>query len=1175
MNWFLLDRMIVPLSPVRITAGFRRCHPRDRLHVIRWICRWVVAALMTSAPVLAQDDAVEPAAKADEAAHRPEFSEEDLEFFEKRIRPVLVEYCYDCHGPDSERAGGLSVASRLDLMEGGDSGSAISPGDAMGSLLVEAVRYGDRVQMPPDSKLPVEVQADFIRWVERKAAWPKESDVASTPVESFDLDGRRESHWAWQPVQAVPVPRVADSSWPRQPMDQFIMARLEAESLRPAADAAPSAWFRRVSFDLTGLPPSIEALQQFQAKLQAIVDSSGVEVSQLPDVAAYQALKAEVVDQLLASPAYGEHFGRHWLDLVRFAETTGHEFDYPILNAFEYRDYVIRAFNEDVSYQRLVAEHIAGDLLPNPRRHPKQGFNESVLGTTFWYLGEANHAPVDSLIDEAGRVDNQIDVLGKSFLGLTVACARCHDHKFDAISAADYYAWSGVLQGMRRDVGVIDSDQQLEEHWASVHQNVAATAELLKEEVGASPQLTWSADEVAFLLGELDRQREIQSVQSSRSATVELEPEIQRTLRGLASSLRKVAGEENGSGVELPNPLRVFVSYAKRPSTQTVEQWWRKYQKDLQNKVAQAEKFTSLATPLADSDALRGDDWTDTGWAFRDRQNLSLGWNDMQAAIPGLGLDSGNWSEPLPGTLRSPTFEITSPKIHLLMRSNGGKIRLVIDSYRMNQFSALLFEHCLVTDKENNWHWRTLEGDIGRYLGHRAFLEIVDEGPGSIAVSEVWMGEGNPSSPPTATQLYLAEAEAEEPEAIFVALSNALTDAGTIDRDPRTNIDGTIRWNQEEKRTYHAWMQQVALGGESADRFPQLADQKQAYASLNSQSLDLRTVYVATAGTAEDHPVYVRGNTKNLGEMVPHGNLTALQFDEDPRLISQDPTGRLALANEIASAENPLTARVYVNRLWHWLMGRGIVATTDNFGVLGALPTHPELLDHLATELVEKNWSTKEMVRMLVLSRTYAMSSQGNEEGFAQDPANQLWHSAELKRRDAESIRDSMLYLAGDLKEQRYGPSVPVYLTEFMQGRGRPQSGPMDGNGRRSIYLQVRRNFMNPLMLVFDSPVPLSTAGVRTNSNVPAQSLALLNDPLIDSTAEHWANRIQQQFPGSGPDVNGQRLRQMYLAALGREPEVQELEVLQAFLADQDDSDASWKAVAHSLMNLKEFLFLQ
>jgi hypothetical protein len=310
--------------------------------------------------------------------------------------------------------------------------------------LIQAINY-DGLEMPPRSKLPAGEIAILTRWVRIGLPWPPgDVHVQVDAPTQFPLEERKASHWAWQPISYPDPPAVQKRNWPDDDIDRFILARLEEAGLEPAAEADRRTLIRRVYFDLIGLPPEPVAVADF-----------------VNDPAPTRKALATVVDQLLSSVHFGERWARHWLDQVRYADTLGHEFDYPLHHAFEYRDYVIRAFNADVAYDQFVTEHIAGDLIDPPRRHPAEGFNESLIATGFWYMSEDKHAPVDVRSEEAARIDNQIDVFSKAFLGLTVACARCHDHKFDAILTQDYYALAGYLQSSRRQVGQLDPHDRI------------------------------------------------------------------------------------------------------------------------------------------------------------------------------------------------------------------------------------------------------------------------------------------------------------------------------------------------------------------------------------------------------------------------------------------------------------------------------------------------------------------------------------------------------------------------------------------------------------------------------------------------------------------------------------------------------------------------------------------
>jgi mono/diheme cytochrome c family protein len=363
----------------------------------------------------------------------------DNDYFEKRVRPILVQHCVGCHG-EKKQKGELRLDLKAGFAKGGESGPAVVPGKPDESRLVKAVGYADDIKMPPKGKLTDADIATLTEWVKGGAPWPDDGAVAKGPEKTFDLRARAKAHWSFQPIRRPSVPEIEKPKDPkleiRNEIDRFLLARLQKEGLTFAPPADKRALLRRVYFDLVGLPPA-------PAEIVAFLKDEA------PD--AYE----KVVDKLLASPQYGERWGRHWLDLVRYAETHGHEFDFEIPDAWRYRDYVIRSFNADVPYDQFLTEHIAGDLLP-PRRNPKTGANEALLATGFWWLGEAKHSPVDSRAEFADRTDNQIDVFGKAVFGLTISCARCHDHKFDAIATKDYYALFGVITSSRynrTDVG--------------------------------------------------------------------------------------------------------------------------------------------------------------------------------------------------------------------------------------------------------------------------------------------------------------------------------------------------------------------------------------------------------------------------------------------------------------------------------------------------------------------------------------------------------------------------------------------------------------------------------------------------------------------------------------------------------------------------------------------------
>ena len=1145
---------------------------------------------------------------------------QQLEFFEKEVRPLLAKHCYECHSVKAKRVEAkLLLDSRAGHVRGGDSGAAIIPGKSDESLLIEAVRY-ESYEMPPKGKLPEKDIATLVRWVDMGAPWPDEAaPSAGANVGEFDLEKRRAEFWVWQPVQDNDAPKVRDTTWPRNDIDRHILAGLEDAGLKPAREADRTAVLRRLYFDLIGLPPTPEEVVAFAT------DKSDGAIE-------------KVVDKLLESPHFGERWGRHWLDLVRYAESRGHEFDNDTPNAFQYRDYVIRALNADVPYDQFVREHIAGDLLTQPRLHPTKKFNESVLGTGFWFLGEWVHSPVDIRKDESDRFDNMLDVMSKTFLGVTVACARCHDHKFDAISTADYYSLSGFLQSSDyRQVRFesMEQNRRVSQQLASVDDKYQRQIlDLLESnnlrlpsqtsyvqddsivfDYSSLPQSQYLQD--GFIFGQSPQREGLPYMADSgkvrvarfgaavsdpiwsglksvtegtvrnQSAVAKL-PKSGRTLRSpgfvlqhgnvhclvqgaghivaCVDSHRLVAGPLHKQTVVpvkagqrwvklnltryIGHRLHLeFVSAANQQmSVRMVTQGLDgKALADLDRRLAatdqQYEGYASAAEAIlngsadtkleehvfADFESGTYDGWTVTGEAFGKIPQTLKTIAPYQGRINGRGkffVNSHNIraggdvrrGDSLTGTMTSPEFTIEFDSIEFLVGGGAHKGKTCVN---------LLVDGKPVlsaTGKANN-QMSLNTWNVQPFAEKQARIQIVDNhrsGWGNIGLDHI------------------------------VFQKTVSTNGDTMKVHPASRqARGIIRsWQQERE---------------------QLA------------SSIIRNSHVAPAmldGTGEDDHILIRGNSSKPGDIEPRHFLTAISGNS-PMPIRRG-SGRLELAERINDPENPLTPRVIVNRIWHHLMGRGIVPTVDDFGFLGERPTHPELLDHLASRFIADGRSVKRMIKYIVLSRTYQMSSYANPDATKADPKNLLWHHCPPRRLQGEAIRDSLLAVSGRLDKTSFGPPVPIHLTSFMDGRGRPgMSGPLDGNGRRSIYVSVRRNFLSPFMLTFDTPVPFSSMGRRNVSNVPAQALILLNDPLVSELSGKWADRALKSVTGTANDF-GERIQWLYLTGFGRYPTRQEGVAASSFLKSQAsrrnvtlEDPTLWSDFAHVLVNTKEFIYLR
>ena len=1075
----------------------------------------------------------------DEAVgEEPKPSAESLEFFEKKVRPLLATHCYECHSEQAKRLeGGLHLDRRKDVLSGGDSGPAIEPGDPESSLLISAVRY-DAFEMPPKGKLSNSEIAILHRWVKEGAPWPVDSPTRADRGE-FNLEQRKQSHWAWQLSQPVEVPATGDSEWPRNEIDRFILDRLEQEELLPAEPASRAALVRRLYFDLIGLPPSAAEVRDF-------CDD--------PDPQAYDKL----VERLLASEHFGEKWARHWLDLVRYGETLGHEFDYPLRDAYRYRDYLIRAFNQDVPYNTLLTEHLAGDLMSPPRRHPIEGYNESIIGTGFWFLGEAIHAPTDVRADEADRIDNQLDVMSKTFLALTVACTRCHDHKFDPISTADYYSLAGFLQSSRRQHAMLDPEQRIALAAQQLNGKAADLDQTLQQVRRSKSSLS------GYLLTGMEGQNATSDASSNdeqEEAAPSLDLDVLRRLKDLLAS-------ETTADPQHPLYLWRLMMDASQDDFANRK---KVVQRQLVEKEQAATKSSEQIQWFEDFRDGGFQDWYVTGEAFGEAP-VGPGQGDAHAGEPRFATkhraDSGHLGKKLQGVLRSPTFVLEHSQIHYRMRADKARLRLIVDGYVMDEFNALLFADITLenVDTKGKTAWVTQRSDLGHYLGHRAHLEIIDHGDGFAAVDRIGFSNGGPPvDPPSLLVMQLSRGDWNSHQTLAAAYqqqfeeSLAQLEAGGLSDEAAELLNVALE-----------------LGALQVDREQWQAIVESRNAIDATVPAPMKVVALED-GDGEDERIHIRGSHKNLGDVVPRRMLQAIAGNEQPTIVKG--SGRLELANRMVDPSNPFVSRVLVNRVWHHLFGRGIVPTVDDFGAMGQPASHPELLDWLAIDFMDQGWSMKHVIRQIVTSKTYQMSSSyPNREAVATiDPDNVLLHRAPIRRLPAESIRDAMLAVAGSLDPKLYGPSIPVHLSQFMEGRGRPSNGPLDGNGRRSIYIRIQRNFLSPMMLAFDMPSPFSTMGRRSNSNVPAQSLILMNDPFVWQQAERWA----QQLMSDSAMNTDQRIEMAFESALGRSPTPSQLQRVHRFVEDQAEAYQSdvndprvWTDVCHAILNMKEFIYL-
>jgi hypothetical protein len=787
------------------------------------------------------------------AADQP--TEDQLRSFESTIRPLLAEHCYKCHG-EKKQWSGLRLDSREALLAGGDLGPAVVPGQPNESRLIVAVRHtDDDLKMPPDSKLTDQQIADLSRWVEMGAPFPDTTKIARQA-------DRNPNHWSFKPPGNVALPQVGNSERLQSPIDAFIVARLESAGLAPAPPADKRTLIRRLTFDLVGLPPTPAEIEAFLA------DGS-------PDAV------SRVVDRLLSAPQYGERWGRHWLDVARYADSNGLDENIAHGNAWRYRDYVVEALNSDKPYDRFVIEQVAGDLLPAAEQKQR---HEQLIATSFLAIGPKVLAEVDEAKMQMDIVDEQIDTFGRAFLGLTLGCARCHDHKFDPIDTADYYGLAGIF----KSTAVMEHYKKI----ARWHENVLPSPETDALKAKYDEQLAAKKQELASFIATAD-----EGVRESLSA-----------------------------GASIPDKLEAHYSAETK---------------------AQLKKLRDELTQL----------------------------------------------------------------------------------------------------------------------------------------------EKNPPDLP------------------------------------------------------------AAMGAK---------DDKIA-----------------------DEPIRIRGNPLKLGAVVSRHVPPTIRGPSPPEFTSVQ-SGRLELAQWLTSAEHPLTARVLTNRLWRWHFGSGLVHTTDNFGLLGEQPSHPELLDWLARRFIADGWSIKNLHRLILSSSTYQQSSRnseiriqnsesgGNHSAFASDAENRLLSRFPIRRLEAEELRDALLAVSDQLDFSFGGSLLNVKNRAFFFDHTSKDMTDYTSR-RRSLYLPVVRNNVFPVFQLLDFPDPATATSDRSTTTIAPQALLMLNSDLVIEAAEQLAARITANHENDARGVND-----VYQVAYGRTARPREISASLEFITRAAPSRAlAWTAFCHTILASNEFAYVQ
>jgi mono/diheme cytochrome c family protein len=877
-----------------------------------------------------------------------------LEFFEKKIRPLLAEHCYQCHSRQSEKLkGGLFVDSREGLLQGGDTGPAIVPGAPEKSLLIKAVRYADpELQMPPkDKKLSQEQIADLETWVQMGAPDPRTGQAVVQP----EAESARK-HWAFQPVRKPPLPKVRHAHWGQSPIDAFILAGLEARGLQPSAPADKRTLIRRASFDLIGLPPTPEQVEEF------LQDKS-------------KDAFARVIDRLLGSPQYGERWARYWLDVARYADTKGYVFEeerrYPY--AYTYRDYVIRAFNEDLPYDQFIVQQIAADQLNlGDDKRPLAALGYLTLGRRF-------------LNNQPDIIDDRIDVVTRGFMGLTVTCARCHDHKYDPIPTEDYYSLYGVF---------------------------ASTREPEEKPLLGDKVRPMGYDD--YLAEKKKREEELNRFKTEK------EGEALKQLRERAGDYLLAAFDSQ----KLDKSKAEALARERKLDPGVVQRW-----------ITKLESWRKEGHPVFGP-------W----FAFTDLSEADFSAKARELAsqcAPGSG------SVLAKNALVAKAFAGEPPASMKEVAERYGKLFAVV---------------------EKQWTDLTAASQKEQRSAPKALPEPAEEELRLV--------------------LYAEDAPPQLPESEVARLLDV----------PSIQKVRALRRKVEEVDATHP-------------------------------GAPPRAMVLVDRENPHDPKVFVRGNPQNHGRSVPRQFLGLLAGET--RKPFQKGSGRLELAQAIASEQNPLTARVLVNRVWMYHFGTPLVRTTGDFGLRSEPPTHPELLDYLAARFMEEGWSIKKLHRLIMLSSAYQQRSEERPEAASIDNANALYWRMNRRRLDFEAFRDTLLEVSGKIDYAAGGHSVDITREPFPT--------------RRTVYAFIERQNLPGVFRTFDFASPDTTSPQRYFTTVPQQALFMVNSPFAVQQARSLAGRTASS-DALGAET---RIRHLYLLAFQREPNRDEIRLGLKFLKEQ------------------------
>ena len=1092
----------------------------------------------------------------------------DVNFFENEVRPLLIKHCHECHSEETgKKKGGLLLDRKAGWQMGGDAGPAIVPGDLDDSLFIKAIRYEDPdMQMPPKSRLSAEEVSIFEKWVAMGAPDPRDGSMERQNAgHQFNIEDAR-SYWAFRPLQQSTPPDVKSVNWPRGAVDRFVLAELESRHLAPAQDADPRALVRRVHYDLTGLPPASDVVDNFAAN---------------PSLRAFETM----VDNLLASPTFGEKWGKHWLDVARYADSNGGDRNFTFYQAWRYRNYVIDSFNLDKSFYQFVREQIAGDLLPassDAQRH------DQLIASTFLALGPKMLTERDKEKLRLDTADEQVDTIGRAFLGLTFGCARCHEHKFDPISQEDYYAMAGIFRSTQVVMGTRNGcvnvaswvEQPLPDTRAKLDE-LSKTVERLEmamrlkverayQKKGGSKMTANNLPLAGVIYDDTDAAKFGDWIESKENANRFGPGYLHDDGKDKGAKRVVFQGSVHENGLY---EVRVAYSADKTRARNipiTVEAWGEKHSLTLDQ--TKPPTIGGLLEPIGRFRFEKGG-----------RNNVIIGTSGTKGTVI---VDAVQFI-PIKDIKR----ETDSIAMAMAMPANsksGGRSGSKAGG-RDLPLAGIIYDD---THAKTVGNWTKSTLNKNRY--GPGYIHDNKEGKGSKRLT---LEASLPKDGVYEVRIaYPAEGNRAKAVPITIEAGDKSYKA-TLDETKRGRIAGLFEpiGRFEFKKGGRAnvifettgtkgyviidAVQFVPVGeiemeaevlanvGESAVEDAEiplfLMDDGQLSKELSRLIGLLKNKELAMAPRdaedAGDIHLRVRGEPGQLGPMIQRGFPEALSSGAKPR-IPAGHSGRLQFAEWLAGPNNALLDRVMTNRVWSWLFGRGIVASVDNFGTLGAGPSHPELLEYLASRFRTSNGSIKRLVREIVMSRAYQLGARAPESVAAADTENALFGRRNIRRLAAEEIRDSLLQLSGKL-DQKTGAATS---SRFGQDLDKPMS--FEKDRLRTVYLPVARNNTVAEFSTFDAANPDLVTGKRSSTTVPAQALYLMNSGFILEQAK----AIAQSIESKGGDT-GVRIAGLYSTVLNRRPTDAEAKRAASFV---DSIPNGLTEFAHVLLASTEFLFV-